>query len=431
VIDCEHTARALTLGVYTDRVLGKTEARDASTATVISWCGNNVRCRGDLNSRVLKVPFHSTRVDPENRPFAHIDPIAWTFTNRSRILQALYTILLGNPRLTGKDTTLPVTRFKLWWSMVGAAVEHAARCHVARLTHWSSSCPPTSISFADEFRSNEDDNEQTDALTTVVTLLAERTWNAKRIDKWPPTMRSFTASEVVDRTCINADFSNEFYAALDAAANSGTAPALHAAPADVPPEAVGGDTSSDQGRGGGTDSPASRSAGCDRRAAFRSASRGWLVGGKERHAVSRANGMMGAFTRCAARASEIAMITKAVAMVVFSGEFGDPEHTNNMEWSDIVLDPDLAADALRRAGYTVTRLPDRYGGYLWHPLDDFMEAVIVAPHELEAYGAIMDKIDAIVGRYGGQCQQCGPLEPDHEPFADLFSGHAGYRFNLN
>jgi hypothetical protein len=115
------------------------------------------------------------------------------------------------------------------------------------------------------------------------------------------------------------------------------------------------------------------------------------------------------------------MTTKVVALVVFAGGFGDPEYTNNPERRDIMLDPDRAADELRKAGYAVTRLPDRYGGYLFHPLDDFIEAVVAAPHDLKVYGDIMDEISGIVGKYGGECSECGPLEPDHEPFDDLFS----------
>jgi hypothetical protein len=114
---------------------------------------------------------------------------------------------------------------------------------------------------------------------------------------------------------------------------------------------------------------------------------------------------------------------KVVALIVFGGEFGDPRYTKDPE-RDIVLDPDLAADALRQAGYAVTPLPDKYGGLLLHPLDDFLEAVIEVPHDPKTYGQVMDVVDAIVARYGGMCSECGPVGPDHEPFADLFSGSA-------
>src|SRR5260370_40389889 len=83
-----------------------------------------------MASRTLNTHIEVTRTDPENRPFAHPDPIAWTEANRGRILQALYTILLGNPRLRDRHPEQAPTRFKMWWHLVGSAVEHAAAQHV-------------------------------------------------------------------------------------------------------------------------------------------------------------------------------------------------------------------------------------------------------------------------------------------------------------
>src|SRR5262249_1354751 len=113
------------------------------------------------------------------------------------------------------------------------------------------------------------------------------------------------------------------------------------------------------------------------------------------------------------------MITKLVAIVAFAGDFGDPEYTNDAE-RNCELDVDRAAFELRQAGYEVTRLPDRLGGRLAHPLDDFIEAYIEGPDDPKVIRAIMKEVDAIVGRYGGECFECGPIGPDHTPFADLF-----------
>ena len=117
------------------------------------------------------------------------------------------------------------------------------------------------------------------------------------------------------------------------------------------------------------------------------------------------------------------MITQLVATVAFTGNFGDPEYTNDPE-GDCELDVDRAADELRQAGYEVTRLPDRLGARLAHPLDDFIEAYIEGPDDPEVINAIMMEVDAIVGRYGGLCFECGPIGPDHTPFADLFKDPA-------
>ena len=67
------------------------------------------------------------------RPFLHPDPIGWTEAHRGKILQALYTIMLGNPRLTDKAATPAVTRFKDWWHVCGSAIESAAKEHAAHV----------------------------------------------------------------------------------------------------------------------------------------------------------------------------------------------------------------------------------------------------------------------------------------------------------
>lgn len=113
------------------------------------------------------------------------------------------------------------------------------------------------------------------------------------------------------------------------------------------------------------------------------------------------------------------MTTKLMASVAFGGGLGDPEITKDVE-RDFELDPDLAAAELRQAGYEVLLLPDRYSPRLAHPLDDFIEAVTVGPDDPKIIDAIMDEVDAIVGKYGGACFECGPIESDHIPFADLF-----------
>ena len=98
---------------------------------------------------------------------------------------------------------------------------------------------------------------------------------------------------------------------------------------------------------------------------------------------------------------------------------GDPDFTNDVE-RDFDLDPDLAAAELRQAGYEVYLLPDKYHPRLAHPLDDFIEAVIVGPNDPKVVDAIMNEVDAIVGKYCGVCIECGPIGRDYVPFADLF-----------
>ena len=46
--------------------------------------------------------------------------------HRVEILRAFYMVLLGNPTLKEPRDAPMKTRFKMWWRLVGSAVEHAA-----------------------------------------------------------------------------------------------------------------------------------------------------------------------------------------------------------------------------------------------------------------------------------------------------------------
>ena len=196
VVSCPSIEKALTTEHYSDRVLGETEIKTVPAYTVQVFTGNNVGPRGDLASRCLIARLAVDRPDPENREFKCPDPLAWTDAHRGRILQALYTILLGNPR-RGKmkgELTPPPTRFKEWWEMVGSAVEHAAEQH-ARLTEnetrWfvgepHPTCPASKIEFKKLFLGSEQDDEQTSSLAIVLDVLLRR---------WP---EGFQASDVAN-----------------------------------------------------------------------------------------------------------------------------------------------------------------------------------------------------------------------------------------
>ena len=129
-ISCPSIEKSLTAAIYSDRVLGETGTRSVPATTVNMFTGNNISPRGDMASRSLTARLSCDRPDPENRKFTHADPIAWTIAHRGNILHALYTIMLGNPRLRSSNPTPAETRFKPWWHLVGSAVEHAAAEHV-------------------------------------------------------------------------------------------------------------------------------------------------------------------------------------------------------------------------------------------------------------------------------------------------------------
>jgi hypothetical protein len=144
-ISCPHLEKALTSPEYVDRVLGGNATATAPAYSVMTMTGNNIEAVGDLASRTLRCRFDVNRADPENRNFRHRDPVGWTLANRSSILAALYLLLMSNPSTQVENAP---TRFKTWWRLVGAAVEHGARC-LGR----------GPISFKDMFEESESESE--------------------------------------------------------------------------------------------------------------------------------------------------------------------------------------------------------------------------------------------------------------------------------
>jgi len=200
-IACPTIEKILTAESYSDRILGQTAIVTVPAFTILTLTGNNIGPKGDLASRSLMARLDVDRPDPENRPFKHSDPIAWTLCNRGQILRALYVLLLGNPQL--KTPKAPRTRFKRWWHLVGSAVENAAAC----LAKAEQSAPPEAdraaakIDFVKLFASVEGDDEEASDLADALDIL---------YSTWPT--RAFQASEVA--RLINAPMEGE-------AANSG------------------------------------------------------------------------------------------------------------------------------------------------------------------------------------------------------------------
>ena len=184
-IACPTIEKILTAESYSDRILGQTAIVTVPAFTILTLTGNNIAPKGDLASRSLIVRLDVDRPDPENRPFKHSDPIAWTLCNRGHLLRALYVVLLGNPQLrTPKE---PKTRFKRWWHLIGSAIEHAAGCLVAaeRTARSERDCPAAKVDFVQLFASVEEEDEEASDLADVLDILYLT---------WP--QRAFQASEV-------------------------------------------------------------------------------------------------------------------------------------------------------------------------------------------------------------------------------------------
>ena len=117
--------KALTSPEVSDRVLQESRSETVSAATIQIFNGNNIGPKGDMASRSFRITINVDRPDPENRPFVHPDPLAWTAQNRPQILSCLYTILIYGcqNRPAGQ---VQKTRFKEWWSLCGWPIELAA-----------------------------------------------------------------------------------------------------------------------------------------------------------------------------------------------------------------------------------------------------------------------------------------------------------------
>jgi hypothetical protein len=163
-ITCPEIEKLLTAEEISDRVLGETRTGTASARIIVCFTGNNILPTGDMASRTLPIPIDPGRPDPENRVFRHADPIAWVQANRGRLLGAVLTILAGNPTLRRRHEPgfQPETRFKLWWTLVGSAVEHAARLY------------GHAVSFREMFARNEVHDEEAAGRAELVALLLRR-----------------------------------------------------------------------------------------------------------------------------------------------------------------------------------------------------------------------------------------------------------------
>jgi hypothetical protein len=212
-ISCPSIERSLTTEFYTDRVLGVSDTKTVPTYTVQAFTGNNIAPRGDLASRSLTVRLAVDRPDPENREFKHTDAVTWTEAHRGQILQAAYTILLGNPRRDGKKHSPPTTRFKIWWDVVGSAIEYAAALVADEDRNFvadpNPACAARKIAFKDLFLAGEADEEETSSLAIAIDTIRSR---------WPYGAK---ASDIAAFAAETGESGTAFRSALELASSKG------------------------------------------------------------------------------------------------------------------------------------------------------------------------------------------------------------------
>jgi len=192
-ISCPHIEKSCTAAYYADRKLGVSEMVATAASTIHCFTGNNIGPKGDLASRSLQVRLDVDRIDPENREFKHPDVIQWTRDNRDELLRAMYVILMGNPTLRLPADSQMKTRFKMWWRLIGSAVEHAAKLHSEATDPAAydaeDACKPKPIDFGTMFLNLEEDDEEQASLGHALSIMQK---------EWGSLQRGFGASDVVD-----------------------------------------------------------------------------------------------------------------------------------------------------------------------------------------------------------------------------------------
>ena len=172
-ISCPHIEAALTAPEISDRVLGVSKVETAPAVTVQIFTGNSIMPRGDMASRSMVLALKVDRPDPENRPFTHADPLAWTEAHRPKIVRAFYTLLIAGV-LNRPQDQMAKSRFKTWWSLVGWPMEYAAS--LIRLQ----------LDCTELLRAGEAGDEEASAASAALSIL-QSMWGASR----------FTARDVV------------------------------------------------------------------------------------------------------------------------------------------------------------------------------------------------------------------------------------------
>lgn len=117
----------MTTGVWTDRILGRTENITLPQRTIFVVTGNNIVLGGDLPRRCYWIRLDAKCSEPwRNREFQRPDLKGWVRANRGRLLGAVLTLarawfVAGCPR----PSTPILGSFEEWCRIVGGILEFA------------------------------------------------------------------------------------------------------------------------------------------------------------------------------------------------------------------------------------------------------------------------------------------------------------------
>lgn len=110
-IKADVLAKAMSSDIYSGRLLGETKTLTVPSSAIWFFTGNNIQFSGDFSTRVFPVHLNPRMENPDTRKFERQNVLDWTLHNRSRILNALISIIQDGRDYGPLDTG---SRFKIW-----------------------------------------------------------------------------------------------------------------------------------------------------------------------------------------------------------------------------------------------------------------------------------------------------------------------------
>lgn len=104
-------AKAMSMDVYSGRLLGENKELRVATSAIWFFTGNNIGFPGDFSTRIFPINVNPKMENPDTRLFGRQNVIDWAYKERPRILTAMISLLMA-----GRDAEALGTgsRFKIW-----------------------------------------------------------------------------------------------------------------------------------------------------------------------------------------------------------------------------------------------------------------------------------------------------------------------------
>lgn len=114
---------AVTSAKISDRTLGKTQMREYPWRALIFMTGNHYTVEQDLVRRIVPIYLREDREDLDARTFRHEDLLGWALANRSKILGAIYGLIVHWEKKGAPLADLKFSSFTPWARLIGGILE--------------------------------------------------------------------------------------------------------------------------------------------------------------------------------------------------------------------------------------------------------------------------------------------------------------------